>query len=97
MATVFAVPKCRELLLIRTLLSHCYQKEGINFLVNNFEHIIPEHLLFLLEKPNSNAIECIAVKQAFFDKYPPQGYYPGANNSLENYAKYFDLVINRKI
>lgn len=89
-------PNAGELLLIRTLLSHCYQKEGINFLVNNFEHIIPEHLLFLLEKPNSNAIECIAVKQAFFDKYQPQGYYPGANNSLENYTEYFDLVINRK-
>lgn len=89
-------PNAGELLLIRTLLSHCYQKEGINFLVNNFEHIIPEHLLFLLDKSNSNAIECIAVKQAFFDKYQPQGYYSGANNSLENYAKYFDLVINRK-
>lgn len=36
-------------MLIRTLLSHCYQKEGVNFLVNNFEQIIPEHLLFLSE------------------------------------------------
>lgn len=42
-------PNAGELLLIRTLLSHCYQKEGVNFLVNNFEQIIPEHLLFLSE------------------------------------------------
>jgi hypothetical protein len=88
-------PNTGELFLKRVLLNYYFEFDGLYFLLDNFERIIPEHLLFLLAQPYSTAADCITVKQAFLDKYQPQGFYPGANNSLENYTKYFDLIISR--
>ena len=83
-----------ELFLIRTLLAHCYKNEGVEFLLANVEHIMPEHLLFLLAQ--SSASDCIIMKKNFTDTFAAQGYYPGANCSLQVYDDFFTLIINRK-
>ena len=81
-----------ELFFIRTLLAHCYKNEGVEFLLANVEHIMPEHLLFLLAK--SSASDCIIMKKAFTDTFAAQGYYPGANCSLQVYDDFFTLITN---
>ena len=83
-----------ELSFIRKLLAHCYKNEGVEFLLANVEHIMPEHLLFLLAQ--SSASDCIIMKKAFTDTFAAQGYYPGANCSLQVYDDFFTLIINRK-
>jgi hypothetical protein len=83
-----------ELFFIRKLLAHCYKNEGVEFLLANVEHIMPEHLLFLLAQ--SSASNCIIMKKAFMDKFAVQGYYPSANCSLQVYDDFFTLIINRK-
>jgi hypothetical protein len=83
-----------ELFFIRKLLAHCYKNEGVEFLLANVEHIMPEHLLFLLAQ--SSASDCIIMKKAFTDTFAAQGYYPGANCSLQVYDGFFTLIINRQ-
>ncbi|MGI2112372.1 hypothetical protein ACRN9G_02080 [Shewanella frigidimarina] len=83
-----------ELFLIRKLLALCYKNEGVEFLLAHVEHIMPEHLLFLLAQ--SSASDCIIMKKAFTDTFAVQGYYPGANCSLQVYDDFFTLIINRK-
>ncbi|WP_418358871.1 hypothetical protein ACNH6B_09325 [Shewanella basaltis] len=83
-----------ELSFIRKLLAHCYKNEGVEFLLANVEHIMPEHLLFLVAQ--SSASDCIIMKKAFTDTFAAQGYYPGANCSLQVYDDFFTLIINRK-
>jgi hypothetical protein len=83
-----------ELFFIRKLLAHCYKNEGVEFLLANVEHIMPEHLLFLLAQ--SSASDCIIMKKAFTDTFAAQGYYPGANCSLQVYDEVFTLIINRQ-
>lgn len=83
-----------ELFFIRKLLAHYYKNEGVEYLLANVEHIMPEHLLFLLAQ--SSASDCIIMKKAFTDTFAAQGYYPGANCSLQVYDDFFTLIINRQ-
>jgi hypothetical protein len=85
-----------ELFFIRTLLAHCYKNQGVEFLLANVEHIMPEHLLYLLAQPSSSTTDCISMKKAFLDKFATQGYCPGANCSLQVYDEVFTLIINRQ-
>jgi hypothetical protein len=85
-----------ELFFIRSLLAHYYKNEGVEFLLVNVEHIMPEHLLYLLAQPSSSTTDCISMKKAFSEQFAAQGYYPGANCSLQVYDEFFTLIINRQ-